>query len=71
MITVWVVSVRVSLLCALRRKEDRCYYSNAKHTSKGLYLPILTNERSSARMIGQAIAVLFLLFLFHTINRHL
>lgn len=41
------------------------------HPSKGLYLPILTNERSSARMIGQAIAVPFLLFLFHTINRHL
>ena len=53
------------------KKEDWCYYSNAKHTSKGLYLPILTNERSSARMIGQAIAVPFLLFLFHTINRHL
>lgn len=33
--------------------------------------PILTNERSSSRMIGQAIAVPFLLFLFHTINRHL
>ena len=71
MITVWVVSVRVSLSCALRRKEDWCYYSNAKQESKGLYLPILTNERSSARMIGQAIAVLFLLFLFHTIKRHL
>lgn len=71
MITVWVVSVRVSVSCALKRKEDWCYYSNAKHTSKGLYLPILTNERSSARMIGQAIAVPFLLFLFHTIKRHL
>lgn len=53
------------------KKEDWCYYSNAKHTSKGLYLPILTNERSSARMIGQAIAVPFLLFLFHTIKRNL
>ena len=35
LITVWVVSVRLSLSCALRRKEDWCYYSNAKHTSKG------------------------------------
>lgn len=70
-VLIWVVSVRVSVSCALKRKEDWCYYSNAKHTSKGLYLPILTNERSSARMIGQAIAVPFLLFLFITINRHL
>lgn len=33
--TVWVVSVRVSVSCALKRKEDWCHYSNAKHTSKG------------------------------------
>lgn len=38
--------------------------------SKGLYLPVLTNERSSARIIGQAIVVPFLLFLFHTIKIH-
>lgn len=69
LITVRVVSVRVSVSCALKRKEDWCYYSNAKHTKKWLYLPILTNERSSARMIGQAIAVPFLLFL--TIKRDL
>lgn len=31
----WVVSVRVSVSCALKRKEDWCCYSNAKHTSKG------------------------------------
>ena len=70
-ITLWVVSIRGSLSCALKRKEDWCYSSNAKHTSKGLYLPILTNERSSARMIGQTIALPFLLFLFHTIKRDL
>lgn len=39
LITVWVVSIRVSVSCALKRKEDWCDYSNAKHTSKGLYLP--------------------------------
>nr|YP_009381573.1 hypothetical protein AEK19_MT1159 [Utricularia reniformis]ART31373.1 hypothetical protein AEK19_MT1159 [Utricularia reniformis] len=40
--------ITVGVSCALQG----CYYSNAKHTSKGLYLPILTNERT--RMIGQA-----------------
>lgn len=65
-ITVWVVSVRVSVSCALKRKGATIAMPSIR--AKDSTYP---NERSSARMIGQAIAVPFLLFLFHTINRHL
>ena len=70
MITVWIVSVRISVSCALKNKTGATIVMPRYEKSKGLYLPVLTNERSSARIIGQAIVVPFLLFLFHTIKIH-
>lgn len=37
LITVWVVSVRVSVSCALKRKEDWCYYSTSIRAKDSTY----------------------------------
>lgn len=70
LITVWVVPVRVSVSCALKGRKTGATIVQAYEQRT---LPTHTDEwkKWGADDRTQAIAVPFLLFLFHTISRHL